>query len=279
MDEKKTFLFKSQKDIEYGECLKFHHVFHSYSESHNHDFYEFIICFQGSYKHIVNGEERILQKLDSELLFPSDCHSLEEKDKDSSHYCISFEKHFFEKEISAFDPSFFERYKKGRRLFSLSEARLKKIVFLLAKIVEEKDKDSLLQTLVSLLLFNLFEPFFLQNETTSDNEKPSWLRELLIDINKPDNLWWGVDDVVDRTNYSKTHLSRLFRKYMGVSIGEYLQKIKLNNARDILINSEMPLYELCEIIGHTSQSHFSSTFKKIYGISPAKYRAKYKSKE
>lgn len=275
-----TFHFGTQKDKEYGSSLKFHHVFHSYNEYHNHDFFEFIICFQGAYKHIVNDKEYPLGKLDCAMLYPSNSHSLIEDKADSSHYCISIREEKFRSLVLAIDPSFFKRFKEGDyHPFSLSEARLKKIVYFLSLIKEKEGNIYEQEPLVSYLLFNLLEPLFIQHESMSENNRPVWLSELLIEINKPDNLHWGVDDVTAKTNYSKTHLSRIFKQYVGTSIGEYLQEVKLSNARDILVNSDMSITELCDIIGHSSLSHFSSIFKKRYGLAPGKYKEKYRRKE
>lgn len=275
-----TFIYDNQKDVEYGNSIKFHHVFHDYNEYHNHDFFEFIVCFQGAYKHIVNGVSYPLGKLDCCFLYPNDAHALIEDKKDSSHYCISIKQEAFSSLILAMDPFFFERFKQGEyHSFILSEARLKKIVFYLSQIKEKEGNAFEQSPLVSLLLLNLIEPLLVQKESVSENNRPSWLNELLIEINKPDNLNWDVNDVVGRTNYSKTHLARLFKEYVGESIGSYLQKVKLSNARDILINSNMSITELCDIIGHSSLSHFSSVFKKTYGMAPGKYREKYKTKE
>ena len=275
-----TFHFDTQKDKEYGSSLKFHHVFHSYREYHSHDFFEFIICFQGAYKHIVNGKDYPMGKLDSAMLYPSDSHSLIEKKEDACHYCISVREEKFRSLALSIDPSFFKRFKEGDyHPFSLSEARLKRIVYFLSLIKEKEGNIYEQEPLVSYLLFNLFEPLFIQHESISENNRPAWLSELLIEINKPDNLHWNVDDVTQKTNYSKTHLSRIFKQYVGTSIGEYLQEVKLSNARDILINSDMSITELCDIIGHSSLSHFSSVFKKRYGLAPGKYKEKYKRKE
>lgn len=272
--------YVQDKDFEYGGGLKFHHIFGSYKEYHCHDFFEFVICFQGQYNHVVNGIPYTLRKLDCAFLYPEDAHALEDVTGTSSHYSISFKADYFTNIAKTLDNSFFERYKqRDPHLFSLSEARLKKIVFFLSQIKSSEKDLYNLQPLISYLLANLLEPLFTQTEAISQNNRSKWLNDLLMEMNKPDNLCWDVSDVVNHTNYSKTHLSRLFKEYTNESIGEYLQAVKLSNARDILVNSEMSITELCDVIGHSSLSHFSSVFKKAYGMSPGKYRQKYKPKE
>jgi AraC family transcriptional regulator, dual regulator of chb operon len=276
-----TLCFKTQVDPSFGGLIKFHHIYHSYAEYHNHDFYEFFICTQGRYEQIINGKSRYFSRLASCLLFPSDAHATIEKEKDSGHYSINVEKAFFEKMVEQFaPPCFLEQFKElGSREFTLSEARLKKIVQYLAQIKEHEGNDETQHPLIVFLLFNLIESMYGQNGLNEENKRPAWLKELLVEVNKPENLYWDVSEAVSHTNYSKTHLCRLFKEHMGVSLGEYLQKVKISNARDLLVNSDMSLSELCDIIGHSSLSHFSSIFKKTYGMAPGKYRAKFKAAE
>ncbi|HBM70137.1 MAG TPA: AraC family transcriptional regulator, partial [Firmicutes bacterium] len=44
-----------------------------------------------------------------------------------------------------------------------------------------------------------------------------------------------------------------------------------------MIDFDMSITKLCDIIGHSSLSHFSSVFKKTYGMAPGKYRESYKT--
>ncbi len=272
--------YAAHRDIDYGQTLKFHHVFHGFQTYHNHDFYEFIIFFQGTYTQVIDGIEHQQKKLDCTFLFPENAHAIYESSEDSSHYCVCFKKEAFDKMALAAIPTFFSLFKPSEyNCFTLSEARLKKIAFLLSEIKDHEGEEERIRPLISFLVFNLLEPLFTQRQSYSENSRPKWLNELLVEINNPNNLAWSVSDIVERTSYSKTHLSRLFKEYTGESIGEYLQKVKLSSARDLLINSDVSITELCDLIGHSSMSHFSSVFKKTYGMAPGRYREIHKLKE
>ena len=53
---------------------------------------------------------------------------------------------------------------------------------------------------------------------------------------------------------------------------EYLNTVRLNVAKDLLITSNYNLSEIAREAGYTDLSYFSKLFKKEYGISPSKYR-------
>ena len=274
-----TLLYAEQRDIEYG-YVKFHHIYHDYQTYHDHDFFEVFLCYQGEYKQIINDKEYNFKKLDCCFLRPVDRHLVIELEKNSSHYSISIRRDEFTKFINNLDPSFMDILEKGDiPTFSLSESRFKKIIAYLNRIREVEQNSSEQNIINHFLLFNLVEPIFSQSNNFESGKRPQWLNELLIEINKPAHLNWGVSDVVAHSHYSQTHLARLFKEEMGKSLGEYLQEVKITNARDMLVNSDMCLNELCDIIGHSSLSNFSSLFKKYYGLPPGKYRSLNKKKE
>ena len=110
-----TLYFAKQLDKEYGGVLKFHHVCHSYLEYHNHDFYEFFICTQGKYEQVINGKKYTFSKLGSCLIYPEESHGVIEKEPDSWHYSVTFEKNFFEQTLNFFVPDFLDRSKGDRK--------------------------------------------------------------------------------------------------------------------------------------------------------------------
>lgn len=274
-----VFTWETETDTPYG-AIRFHHNYHGYSYYHSHDFYELFITNNGSYHHNINGKEVHCKRLEAILMGLNTPHSITEDAPNSSHYSLSFRKEEFENYVNFLSPTFLNELKeKGYFCFVFSESRLKKIIFYLNQIREsQKDKEAQ-DVAIKLLFFNILEPLLSQENIYQTANKPGWLNELLVKINDPNNLDWNVADVVAHSNYCKTHLSRLFRKEMGKSIGEYLQEVKINNARDILINSEMSLCEICDLIGHSSLSHFSNIFKKYYGMAPGQYRSTHKKRE
>jgi AraC family transcriptional regulator len=47
---------------------------------------------------------------------------------------------------------------------------------------------------------------------------------------------------------------------------------RLEAARDLLINTDLPLLQLADETGFSSQSHFTESFKKVYDVTPLQYR-------
>lgn len=95
-----------------------------------------------------------------------------------------------------------------------------------------------------------------------------------IQLHFSENLY--LDKMAEICNTTPKYFSNFFKKAFGVNFVEYLNKIKIAHAKELLKNSETPVNEIGEKIGYLNPSTFSSTFKKYCGITPSEYRKKYK---
>ena len=82
----------------------------------------------------------------------------------------------------------------------------------------------------------------------------------------------SVGQIAEHCNISQTHLYRLFKNAGMPSPNEYLLKVKLANACELLHNTDLPVIEIVLLCGFQSQSYFSDCFKRKIGQSPLKYR-------
>lgn len=71
---------------------------------------------------------------------------------------------------------------------------------------------------------------------------------------------------------NETYLSGLFKNHVGVTFSEYLTRLRMNKAGELLRNSELKLTDIAMLVGISSSSYFSTSFKKYYGMSPKEYR-------
>jgi AraC-like DNA-binding protein len=69
------------------------------------------------------------------------------------------------------------------------------------------------------------------------------------------------------TNTNK--LMTLFKKMFGKSIFEYLGELRMEHARELLLDEAMLVTEVARTVGYKNPNHFSAAFKKHYGISPS----------
>lgn len=71
---------------------------------------------------------------------------------------------------------------------------------------------------------------------------------------------------------SAGHLSRLFKQRYGLSFQGYLQKVRLEKAAELLIDTKLPISRLARRVGYRDLSRFCEHFKRSFGTSPMQYR-------
>jgi len=71
---------------------------------------------------------------------------------------------------------------------------------------------------------------------------------------------------------SQSHLSRLFKKHLGVSVMEYIHLRKIKQAKMYLAYTGLPLKEIAYRVGYNEDSYFCKVFKKYEGMTPQQYK-------
>ena len=84
-----------------------------------------------------------------------------------------------------------------------------------------------------------------------------------------------LDTLEDVFNYNKFYMIRLFKREIGLTIKDYLNKIRIYNSLDLIINPNNSCLKVALVSGFTSLEYYSEVFTKIIGISPLKYRQFY----
>jgi len=69
-----------------------------------------------------------------------------------------------------------------------------------------------------------------------------------------------------------SYLSKQFRGEMQISIGDYINRAKIEAAQNMLLYSEYSLTEIANYLDYSSQSYFIQIFRQVVGITPGKYR-------
>lgn len=71
---------------------------------------------------------------------------------------------------------------------------------------------------------------------------------------------------------NKTLLNREFLRVFGQTVHEYSINKKIEKAKLLLVNTDLPIYEIAEQIGYKNATHFSAAFKRQEGTTPKKFK-------
>lgn len=236
---------------------------------HTHDFFEWMIVLKGENVHNINNELYKLHKDDIFLLAPGEYHDSISQSDDVTAICLSVERSEFERICSAFDLDVENEYQKTAPTIYGCEGITERIYTLfdnLETLSSERDK----RLLLSLLIKTYMDNAKLQSVTM-----PLWLADALKEMNKPENMKEGVAALLRISNYSRSRLSKLVWKHLGLSLHDYVLKLRLSAAHKEIVLSTKDIEQIAEEVGYASFSHFQKIFKKQYGVTPAKLRARH----
>ena len=82
-----------------------------------------------------------------------------------------------------------------------------------------------------------------------------------------------ADQLCQQVYISQQYLSRLFVRYLGCSVYEYLTSYRITKAKELLLTRrERKIQEIGRDVGYTDSSHFIVMFRKLTGMTPSQFR-------
>lgn len=154
------------------------------------------------------------------------------------------------------------------------------LVIYIIQILEKKapNYDYICGSLFTALLINILNVYNSSNPTeTINKEKPDnsfSIAPALEYIRKNYMLDFPISSLADMCHMSYTHFRRTFASVMGTGTLEYLTKVRIEKASQLLRTTDMPILNISEMVGFTSLSSFNRHFNTIIGESPRNWRKK-----
>lgn len=113
---------------------------------------------------------------------------------------------------------------------------------------------------------------FAARNLDKSEKPPAWLKTARELINDCCSESITIVEIAAAVGVHPLHLARTFRRFFNCSPGEYLRKCRIEQASNMLLNSNKTLVEIALISGFADQSQFTRSFKQSTGITPAKFR-------
>jgi AraC family transcriptional regulator len=82
----------------------------------------------------------------------------------------------------------------------------------------------------------------------------------------------SLGELAFHVDLSPSHFCRVFRNSFGETAHQYVTRIRASKARQMLSDRQLPIVEIAERVGFSSQSHMTTAFKKFYATTPHQYR-------
>lgn len=105
------------------------------------------------------------------------------------------------------------------------------------------------------------------------------IEDILNYIDRNCNKDISLDQVGEYANMSSYYLSKIFKKETGVNFVTYLTDRKIEIAKDMLINTDVPIINIALDLSYHEPNYFSKVFKKSTGMTPTEYRKEKKEEK
>lgn len=273
-----NFLTRDYISNNYNLTIKRKVMHNEISYLHWHEFFEIEIILSGKCSQCLNGINYSFNEGMLCILSPTDYHELVFKDE-------------VELITIMFDDDILPDYYKNI-LYRISEARIfcpKKqmydkiasitIAMLDESMIEKEDKRQYLSNLLCCILSDIHYLIISDSKLSDSNDglpaDTMCIQKALyyIHVHFRDNP--SLDEVAQITHYTKNYFCSVFKNTFGKTYVSYLNDLKLNYAKKVLVTTKLRVSEICYQSGFESLSNFMKCFHEKFGISPQKYRQQY----
>lgn len=125
--------------------------------------------------------------------------------------------------------------------------------------------------LYEILLF-FSEQFEMIMNAIGNSSRDSVLDDILyyIDHNYKTNI--KLETIAPLFGYNSAYLGKIFNKTVGESFNSYVDHMRIERSKELLLENRLKVYEIAEQVGYKNVDYFHKKFKKYVGISPAEFR-------
>ncbi len=247
---------------------------------HWHDYYEIFIVTEGNCTHIVNNNSIKIKAGDIVFVRPNDIHDyICDKNTPYAMLNISFTAYTAKQLFDFLGDCFPSNKLLSDELppkVTLTTKQLNYIEKCMAHIrTIDPEKKSELKTQLRILIFNLFTRYFADFDYTLNNDIPIWLSNMCAKFSSDNRFTDGTEYFFSLSDKSREHISRSMKKYMGVTVTEYINTLRLNFIANMLCNSDHNIADIVFESGFNNLGWASELFKARYGMAMSDFRKTY----
>jgi AraC family transcriptional regulator len=101
---------------------------------------------------------------------------------------------------------------------------------------------------------------------------PPWLRRVVDRLHASPESEWTLDELALEARVHPVHLSRVFRRSLGMKIGDYVQRLRIDRAARMLTGADARIADVAHACGFADHAHFSRVCKAVTGATPTELR-------
>lgn len=249
---------------------------------HWHDEFEIIYVKSGFLTVSISGENYIGKPGDAFVVSPGNLHFMGSQTGNVDYFTFLFPlKYISFRTDDILDDKLLEPLNSGHLIINPEiEDTVKEQCEQLVEIYGAKKEESQskitaqIKTKIILLQFILElwkKGFIVENDTSGKNTVE---KEMVSYIQQNFTGKILLKEFGEQFHLSEKYISRYFKEHFHITISQYVTYLRLEHAKHLLQDTDIPVTEVAMQSGYQNVSYFIRSFKKTYGMSPLKYRNK-----
>lgn len=242
---------------------------------HTHPSYMFVIPYD-SESVVYVGDKRIETQPDTLVCISPEVSHHEVQNYFPPKYCaICIDKTRFEEAFSLYTndtPDF-----RGK----IAEVRTQRLDMLVQEFIQEShnrhfSRKIVLENLSTLLTHEIIRTIlgrYADDRNLSTHQK---INEAVVFIRAHYEKNISIEEMAQKVSLSKSHFTKLFTRSMQTAPMEYLKRIRLQNAKKMLLSGQLNVTQVAERCGFNSPSYFTKCFKEAYNETPMEFMRRVK---
>lgn len=261
--------FSKTKNIPHYDISVEKKSIHGDFPTHWHDFNEIEFIIEGSGTYIVDGKKYAIEKNMLFFMTPVNFHSVN-IDKDGADIINVM----FSEDLC--NPNTLLRLtsvaNENAILFPKKDANF--IIYLLEELIfsVQKKNTAYYRSLIDTLLLKI-----ISCANNKSNPKLTYVQSAMLFIRNNFRSKITLSDTAKHIGISPAYLSTIFLKESGINFKDYLNTIRFDYAKKLLIYSDASITELCYESGFDDYANFIRSFRLKFGMPPGKYRKQSKN--
>lgn len=247
---------------------------------HWHSSLEFDLVLKGKIHVRMNGQQMVIKEGDFFFANSSELHETDASEaEDLSTITILLSYVLLKEYYKEIDSYYFDFDGKEE-----AKLQVKELILECAKVYEEKEEfyELLLSILLRKLCHILLTQCKKKREVTRyqsyDEKNLEHMKKAIAYMEHNYENQLSLQHISNVIGMSPTYFSRFFKQTTGENFYSYLNKIRLYHANKALLNSDETITEIALNHGFANVKSFIEGFKKVYHITPAKYRSQMTNK-
>lgn len=260
---------------------------------HSHDFIEIAYIISGSGRHVIGDNEYIVKRGDVSVINCGETHAFfadEDNSEEFLVYDLMFTPDFVDSTLLGGDDFshladsflFYSVFTEGmpvkERLNLVPDCALE-----LGGVFENIYREfvakrsgfvNLIRIYVAEIIIKLFRKLGSIEESRLTPEQRRIVSQVIDYINNNYSIRLSAEEIASKMFFNRNYLSKLFKTHTGLSIREFVKKIRLEQAMKLLRETDLTIVRISRECGFSDIKNFYTAFESFTGCTPKNYRDK-----